>query len=271
MQNIILSIVNQWLEFAYWFVALFTVFGLLAQIMPCNKGQPLIREGMITDILYALIIPIFSRIVNIIMLATGFGLIFYNVPPEQMSEYFSRGYGYLATLPLWLQSALVFILSDILLYWTHRYFHTAKLWKWHAIHHSPKVLDWLSTHRFHPINIWLSFTLVNCLMLWIGFSPNSIAIMGTFNMLYSAMVHANLNWTFGKFRYLFASPVFHRWHHTTQKEGLDKNFAPTFPLLDVAFGTFYMPEGKLPENYGIIGSDVPPSFLGQIIYPFRKK
>jgi sterol desaturase/sphingolipid hydroxylase (fatty acid hydroxylase superfamily) len=111
---------------------------------------------------------------------------------------------------------------------------------------------------------------VDVLMVLLGLSLQSIIIMGTFNMLYSAMVHANLNWTFGPFKYLFASPVFHRWHHTAQEEGMDKNFAPTFPLLDIVFGTFYMPEGRVPEHYGVAGSDIPESFLAQIRWPFKQ-
>ncbi len=70
---------------------------------------------------------------------------------------------------------------------------------------------------------------------------------------------------------MFASPVFHRWHHTTQEVGLDKNFASTFPFLDVLFGTFYMPAGQLPEKFGIGEPDFPEDFLGQLTYPFRKQ
>jgi hypothetical protein len=85
------------------------------------------------------------------------------------------------------------------------------------------------------------------------------------------MVHANLNWTFGPLRYFFASPVFHRWHHTMLEEGRDKNFASTFPLLDVLFDTFYMPAGKLPEEFGTGAPDFPEHFWGQMIHPFRIK
>ena len=84
------------------------------------------------------------------------------------------------------------------------------------------------------------------------------------------MVHANLNWTFGPLRYVFASPVFHRWHHTTEAEGIDKNFASTFPLLDVIFGTFYMPPGRLPVQFGTGEDSIPEDFWGQFLHPFRK-
>lgn len=258
-------------DYFYPIVLCFFAFSGLAYLMPCNKNQPLLREGIVADLLYGLVIPLFSRFIFMIYLGIGFGLLFYNSTPDELNHYLQNGHGYLGSLPVWVQAVIVFILSDILLYCGHRWFHTSKMWKWHAIHHSSKHIDFLSSLRFHPINTWLTFTLVNAIMLILGFSIESITMMGTFNMLYSYMVHANLNWTFGPFKYVFASPVFHRWHHTTQKEGLDKNFAPTFPLLDIIFGTFYMPEGKLPERYGIDGVEIPETFIGQLVWPFKNK
>ena len=97
-----------------------------------------------------------------------------------------------------------------------------------------------------------------------------MVVLAPFNLVYSAMVHANLNWTFGPLRYVLASPVFHRWHHTSEEEGLDKNFASTFPFLDLLFGTFYMPAGRRPEVYGTNDKAVPIGFVGQTVYPFKK-
>ena len=88
-----------------------------------------------------------------------------------------------------------------------------------------------------------------------------------FNIVYSALVHANLNWTFGPFRYVFASPVFHRWHHTNETEGLDKNFAPTFPVLDLVFGTFYMPAASCRRTSA--SRACPRHFFAQLTYPFK--
>jgi sterol desaturase/sphingolipid hydroxylase (fatty acid hydroxylase superfamily) len=70
---------------------------------------------------------------------------------------------------------------------------------------------------------------------------------------------------------VIASPVFHRWHHTSEEEGLDKNFAGLFPFIDLAFGTFYMPEGRQPERFGIVRDDVPDGLVAQLAYPFRRR
>ena len=67
---------------------------------------------------------------------------------------------------------------------------------------------------------------------------------------------------------MLAGPVFHRWHHTAAARGGERNFASTFPVLDMMFGSFYMPKDKLPDAYGV-ADPMPPSFMGQMIYPFR--
>jgi len=267
--DLISAILIAWKELAFWLVVFFVVFGVLARISPCNPSAPLIRKDALTDLFYCFFLPILNRFVRIIFVGAGLFIFFYNEPTENLQDYMLHGFGTLSELPLWIQAAVIFLISDVMLYWTHRLFHGSKLWNFHAIHHSSKHLDWLSTFRFHPVNTWLSFTLVDSVLLICGFSPAAVTLFAVFNLMYSTMVHANLNWTFGPFKYIFASPVFHRWHHTAQEEGQDKNFAPTFPLLDIVFGTFYMPEGKLPQIYGVSGAEIPSGFIKQMIWPFK--
>ena len=132
-----------------------------------------------------------------------------------------------------------------MLYWLHRLFHR-ELWKYHAVHHSSEELDWISAARFHPINLIIGTISVDVILLMAGISPNVMLWVGPFNTFHSAFVHANLNWTLGPFKYVLATPVFHRWHHTALDAGGNTNFAGTFPLWDILFGTFRMPENELP-------------------------
>ena len=263
------TVLNSWLELGLWLIGFMVLFGILSKLMPCNPLQPQRRKGICTDILYTFIVPILSRIISTLYIGAGLYIFFHSASPDTINHYLTHGYGALSQMPIWLQSAIIFLVSDFLLYWAHRWFHMPYMWPFHAIHHSSQDVDWLSTYRFHPVNVWLSFTLVDSIMLLIGFSPVAIGLMVGFNTFYSAMVHANLNWTFGPFKYLFSSPVFHRWHHTAQEEGMDKNFAPTFPLIDIIFGTFYMPD-RLPERYGVPGTNIPTGFIGQILWPFKE-
>ncbi len=74
----------------------------------------------------------------------------------------------------------------------------------------------------------------------------------------------------GPFKYVIATPVLHRWHHTSTDEGGETNFAGTFPLWDILFGTFRMPQGELPVSYGIDDPEFPNQIAGQLVYPFQK-
>lgn len=270
MSAVVTAILTLWGELLLWVLGFAVVFGALAKWRPCNPEQSLWRKDAITDLVYCFVIPVLNRFAYIVFLGVGVFFLFRGESQEAIIFYMKNGYGPLSQMPLWSQAAVIFILSDFMLYWLHRWFHGKTMWRFHAIHHSSPQVDWMSTYRFHPINTWLSFALVDSVMVLIGFSPAAVATMASFNIIYSAMVHANVNWTFGPFKYVFASPVFHRWHHTAQEEGRDKNFAPTFPLLDIMFGTFYMPEGETPRHYGVPGSNIPSTFFGQLIWPFRK-
>jgi sterol desaturase/sphingolipid hydroxylase (fatty acid hydroxylase superfamily) len=149
-------------------------------------------------------------------------------------------------------------------------FHGGGFWKYHAIHHSSEDLDWISAARFHPVNLFLGTVAVDVILLMAGISPNVMIWVGPFTTFHSAFVHANLNWTLGPLKYVIATPVFHRWHHTSVEEGGETNFAGTFPLWDILFGTFRMPEGELPANYGTDDPEFPDQIAGQLAYPFQK-
>jgi len=249
-----------WLQSIAWLVALSLAFLVLTGFSPCNPGKNwwTDRRAALTDLIYWLVLPFCTQAGRVAFLVAGATLLYGNDPP---ADYPLRQW------PIWAQCLAILLLQDALLYGIHRLFHTRLGWRFHAVHHSPEVLDWTSTQRFHPVNAIAEFALADAIVLLMGFSPLALAILGPINLIYSVMVHANLNWTFGPLKYVFASPVFHRWHHTSEAEGLDKNFASTFPILDLVFGTFHMPAGKRPENYG--AAAVPAGFVGQMIHPFR--
>lgn len=252
-----------WLQMLAWVTGLSFAFGILARLMPCNRGMYWWKDvrGAATDFLYWFIVPLFLQVARTLMLAAGVQLLFGGKQPQPMS---------LGHLPLLIQCAAILLIQDVFFYAVHRFFHTRLAWKVHAVHHSPTVLDWMSAARFHPINNVLEFALADVAVLLMGFSPEALLTLAPFNLIYSTMTHANLNWTFGPLRYVFASPVFHRWHHTTQQEGIDRNFASTFPFLDLLFGTFHMPPGQRPERFGNGETDFPDDFWGQLVYPFWK-
>lgn len=120
------------------------------------------------------------------------------------------------------------------------------------------------------MNVAFSPVLTDVIMLHLGITPDVIIFIKPLDAAYSFFVHANLNLTLGPFCKVLASPVFHRWHHTTNTESISKNFAATFTIWDILFGTFFMPSDKLPSFYGVKDNDYPKSFIGQLLYPLRK-
>jgi sterol desaturase/sphingolipid hydroxylase (fatty acid hydroxylase superfamily) len=252
-------------------IALGAAFTVLSFYSACNPGKPWWRKReLLTDLCYWFIIPLFARYLRIGLLVLGAAVLFRITTAEGLVEFYDDGHGPLAQLPLWLQAAIFLIGSDLMMYWIHRAFHHVPLWKYHAVHHSSEELDWISAARFHPVNIFLGSVATDVVLLLAGISPNVLVFLGPFTIAHSAFVHANLNWSLGPFKYLIAGPVFHRWHHTAAARGGEKNFASTFPLIDLAFGTFYMPQNCLPDAYGIADQGFPPTFGAQMLYPFRQ-
>jgi len=252
-------------------IALGVVFAVLTHWSACNPSRPWWRKREIaTDVLYWFLIPLGARFVRIGLMVTGAALLFNIHGAEALIKFYDDGFGPLAEMPLWLQAITFLVVSDFLLYWFHRLYHGATMWKYHAVHHSSEELDWISAARFHPVNILFGTVLVDVALLLAGISPNVMLWVGPFTTAHSAFVHANLNWTLGPFKYVLASPVFHRWHHTAADRGGSMNFAGTFPVLDLMFGTFYMPKNVLPDAYGVADRSVPEGFGSQIIYPFTQ-
>lgn len=250
-------------------IALGATFALLSLVSACNPGQPWWRKrDLVTDLCYWFFIPLFARYLRIGLLIVGAALLFGITSADGLVEFYDNGHGPLARLPLWAQGIIFFVVSDFLLYWIHRGFHRPRLWKFHAVHHSSEELDWISAARFHPINLFLGSIAVDVVLLLAGISPNVLVFIGPFTVVHSAFVHANLNWTLGLFKYALAGPVFHRWHHTAADRGGSRNFAPTFPILDLMFGTFYMPPRERPDRYGV-ADPIPASFGAQLLYPFK--
>ena len=252
-------------------LGLAVIFSVLSYFWACNPGNPWWRKKeLATDVCYWFFVPLITRVVRIGLLVLAASVFFGIKDADDLIAFYNNGHGPLATLPLWVQGLLFLIVSDFLLYWTHRMFHGGGFWKYHAVHHSSEEIEWISAARFHPVNLFLGTVAVDVLLLVAGISPNVMLWVGPFTIFHSAFVHANLNWTLGPFKYVIATPVFHRWHHTSLEEGGDTNFSGTFPVWDILFGTFRMPVGVLPENYGVDDQEFPQGITGQLAYPFRQ-
>ncbi len=227
------------------------------------------NPGLLTDVCNATVNSVLAPYFKNAILLIIFFLISGNVSSETVVDYFSNGRAPLHGLPFWWQAVIYLLLADFLLYWIHRVFHGGPFWKYHAIHHSAKQVDWTTSYRWHPVNYMLQQSLVGATMLMLGISPEVIVFFVPWDIFSAALVHANVKWSFGPLKYILATPVFHRWHHCLPGDGGDMNFAPTFAFWDVLFGTFYMPEGRLPQIFGVDDKQFPEAYLSQLVYPLK--
>ena len=250
------------------------VLGTLERWRPAVAGRRWLRQGLRTDVAYWFFTPLVTRwvtrlavIATVVLLAARAG-----VPLDRAHlQAFAAGSGRaLRGLPAWTQALVVLLAGDLLGYGMHRLFHGRRLWRFHAVHHSSREVDWLSSVRLHPVNdVVMKLAQVVPFVL-LGFNTLVVAAYAPFLTFHALLLHANVPWTFGPLRYVVSSPAFHRWHHTTEAEGLDRNFAGLFPFIDIAFGTFFMPE-RQPQQFGILQDDVPPGIFRQLVYPFRSR
>ena len=176
----------------------------------------------------------------------------------------------LASQPLWLQAVELLLIGDLIAYWMHRAFHRRGLWKFHAIHHSSRELDWLAGSRMHVVDVLVTRAAGFLPVFVLGFAPPALYAYLVFVSFHAVFIHANVRWRWPRLRWLVATPAFHHWHHTSDEEGLDKNFAAFLPALDRIFGTAHLPD-HWPRRYGTVKFQPPEDYLGQLLYPFRRR
>ena len=249
------------------------VFLVLERWRPAIPEQKRFRAGWRTDVIYWFMVSTigkwFARALVFAALALLGIAATQSLDADRVKAWLTRETP-LQRQPWALQAFEILVLTDLVGYWSHRMFHSwTPAWRFHAIHHSSTEVDWLSAVRLHPINDAVSNVLTAVAFVLAGFDVATLAFAVPFFTLYAIALHANLDWSFGPLRRVLASPVYHRWHHTSEEEGLDRNFAGLFPAWDILFCTYYLPKGQQPRKFGISGEAVPDTFWGQLIYPFR--
>ncbi len=245
------------------------VFWLLETLFPARREQPRWRATLRTDLLYWFFTPLVSKFITRLSIVALLLLPVALLGDAPVRDLAAHGYGPVARLPAWLQALGAFVLGDFIGYWMHRLFHGSRLWRYHAVHHSSTEVDWLSAARLHPVNDVLARVAQAAPLLLLGFPATVLAVYVPLISFYAILLHANVPWTFGPLRHVLASPAFHRWHHTRECAGQGRNFAGFLPLWDLLFGTFHLPAGRQPADFGIRNGDVPDGLVAQLLYPFR--
>ena len=174
-------------------------------------------------------------------------------------------------LPLWARIPLVMFVGDVGAYWGHRACHRfALLWRFHVIHHSATHIDWLVNNRAHPLELVVTRLFGLAPLFALGLAQTTVGdnampvVLTVFLLFWGHVIHANVRWRFGWLEYLIATPAFHHWHHTNDDKR-NHNFAAVLPVVDMIFGTFYLPK-HFPTVYGA-DDELAPALWAQLIDP----
>jgi sterol desaturase/sphingolipid hydroxylase (fatty acid hydroxylase superfamily) len=239
------------------------MFAPIERIFPHRAEQRLFRTEWREDLFYFLVSSMMVQASTFIAMAPSTVI---NAQTSNWEAFRST----VAGLPWLVQLLLVFFLTDFVQYWFHRTFHKFPfLWGFHVVHHSTKAMDWLAGGRMHFFEIVALRGLTSLPLLTFGFSPSVMQAYVAFVYIYSSVLHANIRGDFNRLGHWIATPRFH-WHHGLEREAFDVNFAIHFPIIDKMFGTFHLPEGRWPKDYGV-PENVPKGYGAQFAYPFMRK
>ncbi|MGY4538081.1 sterol desaturase/sphingolipid hydroxylase (fatty acid hydroxylase superfamily) [Mucilaginibacter sp. UYNi724] len=239
------------------------IFIPLELFFPKNKLQTKFHEEWRTDLIYFIISHLFIQ--------------FFGIVTQKPAILFFGWMG-LDKMHLWVQSLpfivalfIAFFTTDLFQYWAHRFFHTrVYLWRFHSIHHSTQNMDWLAGSRTHFMDIFFTRAMTFIPLYVLGFSTTVFNVYIIFIAIHAVLIHANTRVNFGFIKYIFTTPQYHHWHHCEDPKYYGHNFASIFPLIDIIFGTYYLPGNEWPAGTGVHEGNYPKGFLKQSVYPFTK-
>ncbi len=251
-----LSLGIDWLILA--FLGSVFIFMTLEKLFPKYKNQVIFRAQWSLDFFYFC----FNH------LAISAILIFANYHVTHFDWALSDSVQQVVqSMPVLLQVVLVILCADLVLYWEHRMYHEVNLlWPIHAVHHSIENLDWLAGSRGHFIQVFSERAMVMVPLYLLGVGEQTLNIYVTFAALQAILIHCNLKFSFGPLKYIFVTPQFHHWHHSSEKPAIDTNYSAHTVLFDRVFNTYHMPEQQWPADYGTT-KPLPKNLIGQLLYP----
>jgi sterol desaturase/sphingolipid hydroxylase (fatty acid hydroxylase superfamily) len=251
-----LSLGVDWLILA--FLASAFVFMTLEKLLPKYKQQVILRKEWGLDLFYFC----FNHLaISAILLYANYHVSHFD---WALSVDFQNA---VQSMPIIVQVVLIIIAADFVLYWEHRLFHEVKsLWPIHAVHHSVETLDWLAGSRGHFIQVFSERAMVMVPLYLIGADQTALDVYVTFAALQAVLIHCNTRLSFGWLKYVFVTPQFHHWHHSSEQPAIDTNYSAHLVIFDRLFDTYHMPNEHWPVEYGTT-KKLPSNFIGQLFYP----
>lgn len=251
-----LSLGVDWLILAFLGSTFF--FMTLEKIFPRYKSQVILRSEWGVDLFYFCF--------NHLMISAILIYVNYHASHYDWAISLSLQQAVQST-PLALQVMMIILCADFVLYWEHRTYHEIPLlWPIHAVHHSIENLDWLAGSRGHFLQVFSERAMVMAPLYLLGADKAALDIYVTIAALQAILIHCNLNFSFGVLKYIFVTPQFHHWHHSSEKPAIDTNYSAHTVLFDRLFNTYHMPKNHWPADYGTTVR-LPRTYIGQTLYP----
>lgn len=250
-----------------WFIltllVLTLVFVPMERLFPYRRGQSVFRRGWVTDLQHFFVSHLLVQLITYLTLLPATVIFAWLTGPQLQAAVQSQ--------PLWLQFIEVMIVADLAEYAIHRTFHTTPwLWRFHAVHHSVEHMDWIAGSRLHLLDIVIVRGTTFLPLYLLGFAQPAVYAYLAFVSFHAVFLHSNVGGRFGWLEHVIALPRFHHWHHSSEQEALDKNFALHFPWIDALFGTKHLPRDRWPSTYGVLGYTLPEGWWAQLLWPFKR-
>ena len=174
--------------------------------------------------------------------------------------------------PILAQLALKIVLGDFLRYWLHRAAHTwMPHWRLHADHHQPEKLYTTNVFRFHPFEKALQFVCDTVPFILVGVGPMVLGYYFVFYAVSGLFQHSNCDVRLGWLNYVVSGPEVHRWHHSRRVEESNHNYAHSFVVWDLLFGTYFRPRNAEVSELGLTARDYPHRFVELLAAPFSSR
>jgi sterol desaturase/sphingolipid hydroxylase (fatty acid hydroxylase superfamily) len=145
----------------------------------------------------------------------------------------------LSSLGTLLGALIAYLVSDFVLYLTHRLLHNVSfLWRWtHQLHHSAERIDIAGSNYFHPFDLIALGGSTSLAVSLLGVTADAAALAGFALFLTTTFAHLNVR-TPQWLGWIIQRPEAHSVHHA---RGVHAYNYGTFMLWDILFGTFRNP------------------------------
>lgn len=262
-----------WHNYFYMLILFSLLVWVLEIALPWRKNQAIFRKGFWMDAFYMFF--------NFFL----FSLVGYNALSNIGVELFNNFLSIfnisnvvainISNTSIWVQFLIMLIVADFIQWAVHYMLHHVPwLWKFHKVHHSVTEMGFAAHLRFHWMETIIYKSALYIPLTMIGFGISDFFVLHAFTTLIGHLNHANINLSYGPFKYLLNNPVMHIWHHAKtmpEDRPFGMNYGITLSIWDYIFRTAYVPSSGRDIALGFDDIETyPEDFKGQMIKPFKE-